>query len=457
MARVLATRAAVLAAVLGLAATAAPASRAFAVMADAERLALKPTWPGFDARAVPVALYDGHDTWLFRHPRPPAGFAPVPERESVFRYAGLHPELRANTSAELGGVKTAAVMLDSQPRASDAELAAVVMHEAFHVFQASHHADWTANEAELFIYPADDAAILALVRLETEALRRSLAAKRGETAAAWAATAVALRRDRYSRLAEGARGYERGLELKEGLAQYVQDLALGRLPLSRSGGDAGAEDVRQRTYASGQALALILDRLAPAWRTTLEAGPTTPLDEILAAELDRRHVAAAAFKERELAAARDRANAEVERLAAHRATLRSSFQAQPGWTLVVVAADSKPLWPQGFDPLQIRRLGPRDLLHKRWLKLGNDAGAIEILGHQAITQAAGANALLDGLRTLNVAGLDATVVAEAADGGVTITGGGVAASFHPARVERSDRRVLVSLGGAPSHRTTRRP
>jgi len=33
-------------------------------------------WPGFDPLAVPLALYDGQATWLFRHPHPPPEFGP---------------------------------------------------------------------------------------------------------------------------------------------------------------------------------------------------------------------------------------------------------------------------------------------------------------------------------------------------------------------------------------------
>ncbi|MEZ0472304.1 hypothetical protein [Luteimonas salinilitoris] len=40
-------------------------------------------WPGFDPLAVPLAVYDGKRTFLFRHPSPPEGFVPVPDTDPV--------------------------------------------------------------------------------------------------------------------------------------------------------------------------------------------------------------------------------------------------------------------------------------------------------------------------------------------------------------------------------------
>jgi hypothetical protein len=52
---------------------------AFAIVAEADRLAARELWPGFDPRTVPVAIHDGEQTLLFRHPSPPAGFEPDPQ------------------------------------------------------------------------------------------------------------------------------------------------------------------------------------------------------------------------------------------------------------------------------------------------------------------------------------------------------------------------------------------
>ena len=74
---------------------------------------------------------------------------------------------------------------------------------------------------------------------------------------------------------------------------------------------------------------------------------------------------------------------------AFREAEETRFRDQPGWTLVVIAADGEPLWPQGFDPLNVLRTDTNEVLHKRWLKVGNDAGTIEILDRASLTPGRG--------------------------------------------------------------------
>ena len=45
-----------------------PASFALAVAQMVDSLAGEEMWPGFDARRIPLAVYDGINTYLFRHP-----------------------------------------------------------------------------------------------------------------------------------------------------------------------------------------------------------------------------------------------------------------------------------------------------------------------------------------------------------------------------------------------------
>ncbi|HEV2121173.1 MAG TPA: hypothetical protein VGW38_00165, partial [Chloroflexota bacterium] len=147
---------------------------AYAVVIEADRLAARDLWPGFDPRAIPVAIYDGERTLLFRHPAPPAGFRPVSGRDGVWAYPGRYSSVTANSSAEIGGVSTATLM-PATGAGSLLRQAGILIHEAFHVYQREHHPAWQANEAELFTYPVDDAELLTLRRMEAEALRRALA------------------------------------------------------------------------------------------------------------------------------------------------------------------------------------------------------------------------------------------------------------------------------------------
>ena len=62
--------------------------------------------PGFDPLAVPLAVYDGSTSWLFRHPKPPAGFT---RRANLiplaWTFTGRFPAVTATSSADIGGVR----------------------------------------------------------------------------------------------------------------------------------------------------------------------------------------------------------------------------------------------------------------------------------------------------------------------------------------------------------------
>lgn len=423
---------------------------AFALVAEADRLAAMDLWPGFDARSVPVAIYDGRNTLLFRHPGPPEGFAAVPGYESVRIFSGRHPSVTANSSTELGGTWTATV-LPPTDSVSFGRRAALLIHEAFHVFQRERHPAWSANEVELFTYPVDDLALLALRRLETEGLRRALASTVTDDASCWARTALDLRRARFAALSAEAVAYERKTELNEGLATYVGYHAGGEANAAAfPTGDFGPEAVRQRAYRTGLALGLLLDRLSPSWRNTLEQNDTIPLDDLLSAAV-RAHATGAArcdFTPAERDDIRATATADIESLRIRRAEQRRLFIEQPGWRVVIIAPAS-PLFPQGFDPLNVQVLTPGEVLHTRFLKLGNEAGTIEVLGRTALTEAAGAHPLYNGVRVVTLAGLSREPVVTDTASVVVLDASGATAQLRGAAVERTGQTVTIRLPAPP--------
>lgn len=318
---------------------------------------------GFDPLAVPLALFDGERTWLFRHPSPPLGFEPAEiSLTGAAVMAGRHDAVSANTNAEIAGVGTATVMLEgaAQRRAPE-DVAAMAIHEAFHVFQRARHPGWTGNEVVLFTYPVGDAELLALRRLEFESLRRALAAGTWHDAACRAS-------------------FER--------------------------------DDRQ-----------VLDR---ALEMALGTGARCELEPAV------------------VAAGRSRARADVAALDSVRTARRHAFEQAAGWRVEVVAT-GEPLWPQGFDPLNVDRLGGADVLHGRYVKLGNGAGQLEALGTATITEGAGAHPLFDGVRRAVLTGLDEPDVHDAG-GVVTIRARGLTAEFRGARIERDGTAWHVRVG-----------
>jgi len=410
----------------------APKVTAADVLAEFDRLAAMPLWPGFDPRQTPLAIYDGGRTILVRHPSPPAEFKP----EGDLRvFPGQHPEMRANTSIDLGGVKTATLILDPSKPRSAREWASVMIHETFHVFQRQRHPKWAGNEAELFVYPMDDAGLLASRRLETEALRRALAAKETGEALCWTGWALDARQDRFGKMSAGAVGYERGTELNEGLANFVEKLSLGKTGGPELPADGyGAGDVRSRAYSIGFAEAALLDRFDPSWRKALEAGRDSSLDEMLARTTAGKPVSSCGFKPEERTAASARAQEDVRKLAGERRSLREAFLGRPGWKLEIVSRS--PLSPQGFDPMNVVLVARGEILHRRFVKLGSDAGTVEVLDREALTRGAGEHPLFNGVGDLQVTGLPGEPKTRQDGDFLVIEAPGVNARFKGAHAEK---------------------
>ena len=405
------------------------------VLKEFDRLAEKPLWPGFEPGKVAVEVYDGTRTYLVHHPKLPEGFQAMAGRAGTFVFEGRHDSVRANTGTELNGVPTATADL-SKGIKSTAAAAALLVHESSHVYQKAAHPGWTANEAELFTYPVDDARGLAQRRAETLALVRALQAKEDEVARCWARAALATRATRFAALSEGAVAYERGIEKGEGLAQYVEDRAL-RAPARLSESDFPAEEIRQRGYATGQAWAVLLDRFGE-WKAGLG---DTSLDEALRAQLAGEEKPCA-LSEAETQATSARAEREVAEVVAARGKRKSAFLAAPGWTIEVVAG-AEPLWPQGFDPWNVANLGERLVLHTRWTKVGNGSGSFEVLDRPSLTEGVGPHPLFNGARKLVVTGLSEPKVVEA-EGKVTVETEGAKGTFR-GRVEREGQKVRLLL------------
>jgi hypothetical protein len=325
-----------------------------------------PVWPGWDASSTPVLFYlPGEQDVLMNHPHPPKGFVPY---EGQVQFPGGRIFVKngptlieldgQNTSTDVEGIRTLVVadtlsnlrnnvfslLQDARPAAEKvqalgfSDLAtdpydqlAMVVHEAFHVFQDKQAPDKGANEMLLMYYPvlsvpnnvgfAQEGSALA------EALRASDAAAFRNAAVRW----LALRKDRRSSLQKKAVEYEDGTEFTEGLAKYTEyrlfQVLEGRRPgpaMSWAQGFAGYSDLapqreeligkmvgnmsgavnvnndpygtaplRMRLYFSGMAIGVMLDRLSPGWKGRIfspDASLTSLVEEALKpsrAELDQ--------------------------------------------------------------------------------------------------------------------------------------------------------------------------
>jgi hypothetical protein len=421
-----------------------------AALEEFDRACRRPLWPGFEPCRIPLAIFDGRRTWLARHPSPPPEFTAWTGGTDIRVFEGRHDSLRANTAAEIEGISTATVTVEGpqEPR----RLAGLLIHEAFHVFQARRHPKWGGNEVDLFVYPLDDAGALALRRLESAALSRALEAGNRERTAAWGTEAVELRRERFGLLPGPAAAYERGTEAKEGLARYVERLAASPAEPVFPPGEFPAEAIRERAYASGAAVALLLDRLDPGWKTRLEASDDEPLDELLARAVAGTRPAVIRAGERE--EARRRAMADTAALDRRRTELRREFLEAPGWRVIVEAQD--PLFPQNFDPWNVQRLSGSVVLHTRWIKLGNALGNVEVLGHPCLTESAGKHPLFEGVRRATIGLPSEPSVVETPEA-VKISAEGVTLEFRGARLSRVGRAFTVVLPRSPDRSSARLP
>ena len=352
-------------------------------------------WPEFQPADVPLVVWDGTQTMLFQSAAAPsADWQAAPQGWTL---PWRHPALVADTAVTLeGGMAAAALLLTGLPTMTTPELAALIVHESFHVYQFTHRPErWQANEFAVFGYPLT-APVLAARRLETLALNAALEAAQG-----WqghAAEALHWRTRRFSHLNAAQVELERGLERLEGLAQFIEWKVSGArpgLPLP----DCAPEAVRQRCYGTGAALALLLER-GGEWQGAFMNGDLS-LDELLSERL--AGWTPEATSPEQVAAAQADASLDAEQVQAARRQAMQDVLTRPGPRLSLESA--APIWPQGFDPMNTSDLGGGKVLHRRYLKFGNAQVSGEALGQAVLTQAAGEHPLEHGFSVVLLTGL----------------------------------------------------
>jgi hypothetical protein len=279
------------------------------------------------------------------------------------------------------------------------ELAGVGVHEAFHVFErATARPDRRfgggENSALVSRYPvfqlAAETAFALELRLLDDALRSTDQAECRELARQF----LAVREERHRRIDDDMARFDRMAELNEGLAEYALVRTLAQLAAAgdprtreratlrlaerterlRTVGGNESQSVRLRFYATGPAMALLLDRIeGPSWKARLVREDLT-LQEALAGAVGYRDA------ERVLRTGAERrytteglageAAARIERLRARRRAQLDSVLALPGIQLVVDASGmaQRDVGLCGFDPQNTLRLSENVELHMRYLR-----------------------------------------------------------------------------------------
>lgn len=352
-------------------------------------------WPQFHPENTPYIVFDGQNTALYHTPPPSHAWIRDANR-LVFR--GRHSSVTANTATVLeNGVVAASLMLSDLP--SDPKmLAALAVHEAFHVFQQLNPSPvWESNELDAFTYPNDNEDVLALALMEDEALTRALQDRHD-----WqtpAGEALEWRRRRQILLQSHHLNYERAMERIEGLAHYVEVSFLGHSPRV----EWNVLKVRQRAYGVGAAWAVLLDRTGLEWKLNL-AQPSMSLDEVLAQRLAPHPVGEVPR------AVHQRANECAMQIQRRRVQEVAAFEAQGGES-VCIRASSK-LWLRGFDPMNVTVLSGGQLLHRRYLRFGNAEVEGEIMGRACLSFSSSEPLLASGIDEIRVLGLEEVQVTE---------------------------------------------
>jgi hypothetical protein len=273
-------------------------------------------WPGYDLSRQPFLVYRP-DRWalLFNVSEAVDDFGPVPEGWPEFGcpvlyHAGRYRDLAGQLvfDFQVGGHKVVAVGLpddafqetEVQGVPVDVYLAGYVIHEGFHQYQSTAFGDipWAREEQ----YPILDKTNTALAVLEVRILRdilTSIEKKEDKRIPDLAGMFAAVRRVRWRLAGDWVSRFERGLEIREGTAKYVEAVSLEHIHHALWTGDGKSDEQskperihssatgqllsnierllhngvispeempRHRVYPVGAALGLLTDRLCPGWK-----------------------------------------------------------------------------------------------------------------------------------------------------------------------------------------------
>jgi hypothetical protein len=402
-------------------------------------------WPGFHPQEIPTAVFDGVSTYLFRHPSPPDGFSLFEGMKDVYVFKGQHGQVRGNSRVQIGGIWTATCVPRTHSRLTGKKyslqnLAGIVIHEQFHVFQRLKHADWRPNDGHLFNYPMDTPEMLALRTMEIEAFRRAVCAEGPGEVSGWAREALMWRDKRHHLLEDALAQYEGELQRFEGLADYVEcitgDKDMKQLPVD-PGFAPGA--IRHLGYIAGRWMASILDKLQPDWKTVMESGQAEYLHDILEKALSPPEpMFAFTAEEREVFF--EKAKEEVENRRAETRALKMEFDSQPGFRIEIVA-ENNPLRLRMFFADRTEALSERKLLHHSLLMVGNERASISIRNLKSITQSDGSTNVIG----LTIAGIAEKPVIENRDGKIKVSAKGIQAEFSGAEVRESPNAIKIVL------------
>jgi len=402
-------------------------------------------WPGFYPGEIPTAVFDGVDTYLFKHPSPPEGFVPIAEKEDVFIFRGQYNQVRGNSRVQINETWTATSVLQTHSRLTGEkyslqDLAGIIIHEQFHVFQRLNHPDWRPNDGYLFNYPLDNPDMLAWRRLEVEAFRRAITAQDDKETSGWLKEVLKWREKRYSLMDDPLVNYEGELQRFEGLADYIEKKARGS-DLTQIAVDPGFAPaaIRHLGYLLGRWSAVILDRLEPDWKTRMESGEVQYLHELLG-KIAYRSDGKFQFSNKEQELYFKKAKNDVENRISTVEKLQKEFYSLPGYQIQITASE-EPLRLLMFFADRTETLSEKELLHYSLVMLRNEKGSVTVRNLMSITENNGSS----GVLKFKISGIKEKPVIEKNDDTIKVTAEGFQAEFSGARIEEWENGVKIVI------------
>jgi len=368
-----------------------PIADIFQVMEHADGGPMSALWPGFEPAKIPVLVFDGRDTYLFHSQNIPDGFLRAEARPDVFTFKGQHPQVRGNSVSRLGETWTATSVLSASSRRTGEryglkDMAGILVHEQFHVFQRTRHPRWRQNDGLLLRYPEETAEALFLRRKEKEAFQRAVMSEAKTDIAGWAVAALRCREERLAGLSAPFAQYENELQRTEGLSDYIERVARGKDPLDASNITNGIAPagIRDLGYVEGRWIAMILDKLRPDWKAALEKDDTLILEDILKETVTAAPADARSFGAAEIEAMKATAETDFSAWQQKKKAELEAYAALPGFRLEIDAS-AKPLSIRIFEPLEIELLEDGEVFHRMIFAAGNETGSLRIADHPCLT------------------------------------------------------------------------
>ena len=361
-----------------------PVAEIFKVMELATSSAMNALWPEFKPSEIPVLVFDGLNTYLFHSRTIPDGFAGEEKDPGVLVYKGQHPRVRGNSIIRLGDTWIATSVLSASSRRTGEkyalkDMAGIIVHEQFHIFQRTHHPQWRQDDGVLLRYPDETVEALFLRRLEKEAFKRAVVSGEREEMAAWAKLALEQREERLGRLAPPFVLYEKELQWTEGLSDYIERIARGSAPLNASNITNGIAPagIRDLGYVEGRWIAMILDKLRPGWKSIVENDDSLYLEDVLKTVLHEWPAERKAFSSDEMQTFKATSRSDFVDWQARKKEEIEKYSAEPGFR-IEIDSSANPLAIRIFEPLEMEILDDGGVYHRVIFAAGNDLGSLRI-------------------------------------------------------------------------------